>query len=430
MKKRIFFLAVLFTSSVLHAGSFSDRFIIERDDSGKLLSLKSKGIATKFNILKYVSQLEAELLELQDYLFKPAQIYQVAGLISSVSINRSHELINRFVDETEIGRNENSSDPRNTFASSVAADHDPYDYQYYMNKALSKLKYVNLERSFSQLEKHGVINVMNSKVSEYMRYLSLSIVANPTDSQFFYKRKVAAKVVSSVMKFAKKQFFSSSLLDLAFLVISDVNKRIIEQRIIAQNTLIYYLAHQENKTNLKPEEVDMVMSSIHESRIGIFSFAQSKKMGEKWRDYGWDSYDRFRRSAKSRVEKSEGITYTGSKKLVSVFYDAQLLDGQKVILNAGVQKHSFSGAPSISYYYDAPKKVKNRRAMLQLAQVGLGFMSFVPSSIKSYINDFASSWYREQSYVDSMLVAHFQTTKEDKKLDDIKLTISNPFFVY
>ena len=113
-----------------------------------------------------------------------------------------------------------------------------------------------------------------------------------------------------------------------------------------------------------------------------------------------------------------------------LFYQTELLDGRKVILNGGVTKHSYTQAPSIAYYPDEPKKVRNLKSLVKLGQVGLGYLNFVPKFIKTSVDGFADSWYKQQAMMESLLLVYFEAhgNKEDYK--NLKAQTFNPFFFY
>ena len=74
-------------------------------------------------------------------------------------------------------------------------------------------------------------------------------------------------------------------------------------------------------------------------------------------------------------------------------------------------------------------KVKRERALLNLAQVALGFIPGIPSFIKSAANTFIDSMHKEQRLLEGALVAHFELAGNAPMVNEVYRQNINPYLV-
>ncbi len=414
--KLIFFL-LLSINLVGHASpieKFNKRFVMVKNDAGQLQYIKARGVTNSFNLNLYIQNLKEEIISLRDDLFATP-----VGMTNSKNAKfMIDQRINSFLDEVEI-QDEYTFGATKSYEESVKR-------RSTLQKALKNLIKVNLKKAFAELDKKEIISNFIKEMKNYYQFLDVSVVAQPNRNQFYYKKKIANKVFKTAINFAKKKLNNIPYIDLATFIFFEAEKRVIEQRIISQNILLYYLSNHESELGLSAIEVDNVVSSIYESRIGFDGYMESKKAQKTWGDYGWKIFDSMARGAKAKAKKFEQLSNDFSN-LDFIFYNGYTQKEEKVIYNLAVNAHQFSAKPSIAFYYDKPNKVRSLRAMVKLGQIGLGFLPRVPSVIKRQIHNFANSWHVKQGLSDAFLYAYFEAADDKDEKKAIKAQISNPY---
>src|SRR5690606_36433601 len=96
------------------------------------------------------------------------------------------------------------------------------------------------------------------------------------------------------------------------------------------------------------------------------------------------------RNANTRVRR----TYSAEMepKRYNYAFVEVLEDGKRVVKNIINNKHMFSGSMATAYEYAAPNKVRRTRSLLNLAQVGLGFLP-IAGWLKNQVDGFIQSFY-------------------------------------
>ena len=105
------------------------------------------------------------------------------------------------------------------------------------------------------------------------------------------------------------------------------------------------------------------------------------------------------------------------------------VEGNRKIYNLLANQHMFSNKPALAYDYSNPTKVKRERALLNLAQVALGFIPGIPGFIKSAANSFIDSMHKEQRLLEGALVAHFELTGNGVMVNEVYRQNINPYLV-
>ncbi len=394
--------------------NFNKRFVMVKNDAGQLQYIKAKGVTNSFNLNLYVTNLKKEIISLRDDLFS-ASVGFSSHKNAEFIIDRR---ISSFLDEVGL-------EDQYTFGANKSYQ-EMTQKRSTLQKALKNLVRINLKKAFAELDKKGVISNFVKEMNKYYQHLDVSVVAQPNNAKFYYRKKIANKVFKTALNFAKKKINNIPYLDLATFIFFEAEKRVVEQRIISQNILLYYLSNHEDQTGLSAEEVDKVVSSIYESRIGFEGYMESKKAQKTWGDYGWKIFDAMTRGSKAKAKNYQQINGDLSE-LDFIFYNGYTVKNEKVIYNLSVNAHQFSSKPSISFYYDKPNKVRSLRAMIKLGQIGLGFLPRVPAMIKNQVHNFANSWHVKQSLSDAFLYAYFEASENEKDMKFIKNQISNPY---
>ena len=81
-----------------------------------------------------------------------------------------------------------------------------------------------------------------------------------------------------------------------------------------------------------------------------------------------------------------------------------------------------------AYNYDKPDQVRRFRSLLNLGQVGLGFLP-LPSWLKNQVESFIESYYVEQKRTEGALVGYFDINGNQVMSQKIKEQLINPYIV-
>jgi hypothetical protein len=84
---------------------------------------------------------------------------------------------------------------------------------------------------------------------------------------------------------------------------------------------------------------------------------------------------------------------------------------------------------AISYYYAKQNKVKRFRSLLNLGELGLGFLP-LPGWLKSQVESFIASYYVEQKRTEGALIGHFELNGNSVMAKNIKTQMINPYIKF
>lgn len=401
MKFTTMMFAFLFTFGVFAQDieGFNKRFKIMRNEDGTTKAIQMRLITKKFSLKPYLNQVKNDVLQ---------EIERLKGV--------------RFTDE-ELNEFEQvlaeEFESQNGFASNP-------DAPKITRKAIENLKNVNIKKSFKILSNKGIFNKLKLEISDALMILRLDVIANTEDYRYFFKRKVGYEVVTRVLKFAKKQLGDVPLLNLATFIVLKVNDLIMEQRLFHQNMLMHYLNEfDEKELGLTHEEVNKIFSSIYESRMAIVNTVlEYKKIKAQWNHYGTDRFFQMVRQG------NKVIRAMGDKSVQKVSYNFTETneEGRKIyhLLN---KRHMFSQKLALAFDYEKPGKVRRFRSLLNLGQLGLGFLP-INGTIKGFVTSFIESFYVQQKRSEGALAAYFESNGNDEMAKAFYRQTINPYIIY
>lgn len=386
----------------LSAQGFHKRFSLVKNDQGEVIAIRLKSISARFTIRPFIEQIKRDLLEEQRRL-------------RSKSV-ASHEA---EVDAALIGM---GIDPYGK---------DGNEEGRTVKEALLQIPAIEVENSFAAIEQTGLMREFEGRIQDALLQLDLSVVANINDARFFYRRNVAYAVVTWALEQAQKRFSSVPLLNLASFVIVKVHDLLHEQRSFHHNMMLHYFENiSEAELGMTKAEVDRAVSSIYEYRLGVTDIRGSNEAARTWERFGWNKFYVTVRQGNTRARNlsSDSSRYADYQKANFAFAEFTT-DGSRRIYNLLMNQHLFSGKPALAYDFAKPDKVKRERALLNLAQVALGFIPGIPGFVKNLANTFLDSMHKEQRLLEGALVAHFELTGNQPMMDAIYRQNINPYLV-
>ena len=102
------------------------------------------------------------------------------------------------------------------------------------------------------------------------------------------------------------------------------------------------------------------------------------------------------------------------------------LEGEEVIINLFDKENMFNKKPAITFYMSQPKKIMRKRLMLNLAELGLSFIS-LPSIVKTNVEKYIKSFSESQKLTEGSLFAYFESNEDQVMMDNLFIQYGNPF---
>lgn len=387
------------TAADMNLDGLNKRFVFKRTQDGKLDSVKMKFFSKGFTIAPYLQQIKEDV-------------------------------------KAEIRRMQNKSEYQGELDAFVAylEEGQPNTKETQENigivrESLENLPNVNVDASFAAIQTKGVLKKFEFDLRDALKMLDLSIIANPNDARFFYRKNVTYEVVRKALDFAKKKFDNIPLLNLVSFVIVQVHDLVLEQRTFHQNMLLHYMQNfTAEELGLSKKEADTVFSSIYESRIAALNYFESNRAASNWLRYGTDNFFTMLRSCNSKIRLTAS-TYDNVNGRYNYAFVEVVEEGEKVVKNLVDSKHMFSAKAATAYNYAKPNKIKRTRSLLNLGELGLGFLP-IPGWIKAQVEGFLESFYVKQRITEGALVGYFESQGNMVMARKVKNQMANPYILF
>ena len=386
------------------AEAFTKRFQIIRSDDGSLVGIRDRTMPVKFSVKPYIEMIKSQL-KAEQSLMSPQSL-----------ADGSYEAQVKSVLEED-----------REYLISQGYSSDEYDrYVKTVVDSLQKLAVLNVDQVFSNPVFNQVVSQFEGKMTDAILLLDPTILSNVKDPTFFYKRNVTYKVVSWALDFARKKLSNIPMLNTISYVIVQVEKLITERRNFHQNMLMHYLENfDEKELGLTHDEVNLVWSSVYESRIPWYAFWESSNAKGNWLKYGVNNFYANFRLASANLQRA-GEIYTEKNERMNYAFQKVTFNNEKVVVNLFDKESMFQSRPAVAYNYDKPTQIARKRTMLTLANLGL---SFVPlsASIKDMAANFIKSFYETQRLTEGALYGYFESMGESNGMVQVKAQYLNPF---
>jgi len=393
----------LLASTALEAKTsenFQKRFQIIRDESGKLVGVRDRTLPVKFEVAPYVKMIKEQIIAEQSYM------NQTNAVTYEDEVKSLLEL-----DEVSL-----ATDPQYQRRVEVVVD------------SLKELATLNVDNVFKNPAFNEVVSKYQDKMTDAILMLDPTMIAMVNDPSFFYKKNVTYQVVSWGLDFARKRLSQLPILNTASFIIVQVEKKITERRNFHQNMLLHYLENfTAEELGLTHDEVNLVWSSIYESRIPWYAFWESNNAKANWTKYGVNNFYAQFRAASATLRNSTGL-YGQLFSRPNYAFQEVTYKGDKVIINLFDQESMFEKRPAVAFNYDKPTQVVRKRVLLSLAELGLSFVS-LPAIIKDNVTTFIKSYYEKQRITEGALYGYFESQNDQTGKAQIKKQYLNPFDV-
>lgn len=384
------------------ADAFFKRFQVVRSADGKLVGIRDRTLPVSFSVAPYVKLIRSQLLDEQ-------------SLMSSQNL-ASGQYDSEIKSVIEEGMDQNLSGNQAQFDENVQVVVD----------SLKKLAVLNIDFVFSHEIFQDVVNKFQGKMTDAIMLLDPTMIANVNDSSYFYKKNVTYKAVTWGLDFARKRMSNIPMLNTVSYVIVQVEKLITERRQFHQNMLLHYLENfKEEELGLTHDEVNLIWSSIYESRIQWYAFWESSSAKNNWAKYGVNNFYLNFRAGSTNLKNAQSI-YSEVSDRMNFAFQKVTYNNEKVVVNLFDKESMFQNRPAVAFNYDRPTQVIRKRVVLSLAQLGL---SFIPMSamIKDNLGSFIKSFYEQQKITEGALYGYFESNGDSKGQDQVHAQYLNPF---
>lgn len=383
------------------ASNFQKRFKIIRDQNGQLLGIKDRTIPVKFQVAPYVSMV-VEQIKAEKALIEQSGL---AG--------RSYE--------EEVLNVLNAENPE-----ALAQNPELDRQQRIVVASLKQVGKLDVEAIFQNSLMKEVVSLYENKMSDVLIKLDPTMLAVTNDPSYFYKRNVTYQVVKWGLDFARKRLSNIPMLNTASYVMVQVEKLITERRAFHQNMLLHYLEmFKPEELGLTKTEVDLIWSSVYESRIVWWNFFESDAAKSNWSKYGINKFYQNFRLASATLRDHAG-KYSSLDERMNYAFQKVTLNNEKVAINLFDKEGMFFNSPAVAYNFDRPTLVARKRVLLNLAQLGL---SFVPLSayLKDTASNFIKSFYEKQRLTEGALYGYLESMGEKEHQLRLAEQYMNPF---
>ncbi len=377
---------------------FKKRFSLVKDDQGKVTYVRMNLVTKNWSIMPYVNQIKEDIQKEITRMQSKSYQGELEDMLQSL----------------EAGAEKSQETKENILA---------------IRDSINNLPNLKLNHVFSEIKSKGVLAKFEKELKEALMLLDLSVIASTEDPRYFYKRNVTYEVVKKAIEFAKDKFDNIPVLNLISFVMVQVHEMVLEQRLFHQNMMLHYLQNvKEADLGITIAEADKIFSSIYESRISAVNYRESNQAAETWGKYGLNKFYSMVRTANNRLRRStRTLDHVGSRYNFA-FFEAKE-NGERVVKNLVHNKHKFSGKMATAYNYDRPDEVRRFRSLLNLGQVGLGFLT-LPGWLKGQVESFIESYYVEQKRLEGALIAYFDINGNQVMAKNIKKQLINPYILY
>ncbi|HXH74549.1 MAG TPA: hypothetical protein VNJ08_06265 [Bacteriovoracaceae bacterium] len=359
----LFCLSIGAHAESLSLDGFHKRFHLERNSDGKVKAIRLKVATTRISVLPLLDQLQHDLV----------------GEQNALNEEEALKLLSELGDNKEVK---------------------------HLQTAIKTLKKISIKTVFKKLKKENFWNKADKEINKALIYTDPSYLANLEDPRFFYKKRVAFKIIRILLDLAQGQFLDIPVLNMATFIIKRIHWMMMEQRHFHHNMLLYYFeTFTPEEMGMTENEVRETISSIYEYRISSFENAESKWASKNWNQYGIiNFYNQNYNDTKRMSVWQEKLKLPYATRMNFGF----AFSGCK-IYHLHVNNHFFSDRPSLAFDADKPYKIKYLRGLLNIAGLTLGFISVPGLVIKDAVTEFLESIYIKQVRMEGALVAYYES---------------------
>lgn len=354
---------------------FTKRFDLVRTSDGKLVGIRLKQLAP-FRLAPYLSHIKTELLGEQS---------RFAG--------RSVVAMELEVDQDLFAVGLNPYDKGGNRAASI------------IKASLMNIPSIPVEKTFSQLGRAGFLAEFERRLNDDLLAQDIAVLAQLQDPRFFYKRAVTWQAVKWALGQANRHFAEVPVLNLVTYIITEARNLVVQQKRFHHSMLLHYLQqYSPAQLGMTEAEHKTTLSSVYEYRIRAYDIRESDRAASMWPTYGQSKFKLHKSEADRRFRGlSQRFPWGKIVRWNFAFAEVQGKTTKKVY-NLLVKESSISSKASLAYDPGSPDSIRQNRARLRLAQLGIGFLPFVPGWLKEAADEFISSYHESQRRWEGALI--------------------------
>lgn len=380
---------------------FHQRFQLVRATDGKLVAIRLRHL-TPFSLRPYLQQLKDDL-------------HAEQGRLRAVSAEELGAQIDQELFEMGINPYDKSGDGT----------------AWLIRQSLVNIPNIPVETSFTKAGQRNLIGEFEAQIAQEMRNYDLAVVAHLRDPRYFYHRAVTYRVVRWALKEAKKRFREIPILNLVSYVVVKAHGLMMEQKTLHQAMLLHYLhALPPEALGLSAEEVDLTLSSIYEYRISVGDIRDSDYAANNWVSFGRQKFNRQVATADTRARwLPQRFPWGSMSRLNHAFTQVNGQTTEK-IWHLLADEHKWTDKAALAYDAQNPHQLRRDRTLLNLAELGIGFLPYVPGWLKDLAEDYLTSRHTKQRGLEGALIPFFEMRGEAEVARILQAQILNPFILW
>jgi hypothetical protein len=235
--------------------------------------------------------------------------------------------------------------------------------------------------------------------------------------------------VKRVIAYARQTLGNLPILNVAAFVVERAGIMIEQRRTFHQNLMIHYLENfPAEELKLDDQEVQLILSSVYESRIPWNAPWMANYAKQHWADYGKISLSNTRMIGDMCLKKNQVRYERGATRLNFAFETVTERTNKgttRKIVNLYDKQSMFSSRPSDAYFLDQPKKVERQRRLIRLAQLGLRFLA-LPQFLVQAMESYMQSMYVNQTKTEGAMYGYFESNGNGPGMSSLSNQTLNP----
>lgn len=267
-------------------------------------------------------------------------------------------------------------------------------------QALEEVQNIDIQSAYKDEKFKNTMAWLGKKLKQHL--LGTRVLSNINDPRYFYSRAVSRQLVGYLVKEVTRQMKNSQYAAIAQFIAQKLGEIVQDRRAYHQIMLLHYLERfKPEELGMTAQEVVRARSSIYESQIPWFAFWVSNMAKNHWDVYGNLYFNRFFDGASEKLLYNKK-RYDEVGERADFAFNIVTEKGHKKVINLMDNQWMGSSRPATAFYFDSPMRVLAQRKMLQLIQLGIGY---IPN------NHWAILIAKQgaNAFIDSMYVAHMKT---------------------
>lgn len=271
--------------------------------------------------------------------------------------------------------------------------------------------FLKQDLSLSTLNDNRLETEYVSAKSKLLKIELFRLLAAPNMPSAFDRESIVADAISAILSQAGTVLGASPVYDVLHFLVEQYVEALESRRAFYQNQLLSLIANDPSL--FADKEKDLIRSSIFYSRISVINIPARDKAKKAWATYGNTQLASLLKPCKDFVRKNE-----------KGFGPCFKVSGTQIV-NKMVKKALFTKSASLAFDSKNTTRVRDTRAALILAKLGLALLP-VPGLAKKPVSVWLSSQYIEQRKSEGFLFENALWQGQDTLAHWVIVNSANP----